>query len=123
MLCSSLLGTFTLSHLPSLRLTVLRPCSYLGAAYIISTTVLFFSRNFTIGSCTSIVPLCVFPRSPLHKLTDRNLQRRILPRDGLHDVSTHFSVAYLGNLAEEQGADDFHAIAHPTLTSTIARTF
>ena len=38
--------------------------SYLGAAYIISTSVLFFSRNFTDASCRSIVPLCA-PAFPL----------------------------------------------------------
>ncbi|KAH7103967.1 hypothetical protein BKA62DRAFT_33087 [Auriculariales sp. MPI-PUGE-AT-0066] len=50
------------SFRPSVACCLFIAARYLGAAYIISTTVLFFGRNFTEESCRHIVPLGGFFR-------------------------------------------------------------
>lgn len=47
---------------PSIACWLFISARYLGAAYIISTSALFFSKNFTPSSCKSIVPLGGFFR-------------------------------------------------------------
>lgn len=76
------------------RSTSPRCFRYLGAAYIISTSVLFFSRNFTIGSCTSIVPLYVRHR---HRLSRLALIPAFLCRGGFFrgTVSTTSALIFL----------------------------
>ncbi|KAH8828856.1 hypothetical protein DL96DRAFT_1496219 [Flagelloscypha sp. PMI_526] len=47
---------------PSVACILFFAARYLGVAYVISTSVLFFGRNFTVSSCTAVLPLGGFLR-------------------------------------------------------------